>query len=112
MAIKTPLWDFPGHPVAKAASSRCRGPGFDPGSGKYILHATMKDSTCRNGDLGQSNKYIFKKRNKQRMKFLKEKKERKEKEEICGPIQAGPCDLGNGTQAERAEGVGLAMRVR
>ena len=46
------------------------------------------------------------------MKFLKEKIERKEKEEICGPIQAGPCDLGNGTQAERAEGVGLAMRAR
>ena len=39
------------------------------------------------------------------MKFLKKKK----KEEICGPIHSGPCDLGNETQAERAEGVGLAM---
>ena len=38
--------DFPGHPVAKALCSQCRGFGFDPWSGNWILHATTKDPAC------------------------------------------------------------------
>ena len=34
--------DFPGGPVVKTPCSQCRGPGFDPWSGKYIPHATSK----------------------------------------------------------------------
>ena len=36
--------DFPGGPVAKTPRSQCRGPGFDPWSGNWILHAATKSS--------------------------------------------------------------------
>ena len=46
--------DFPGGPVAKTLHSQCRGPGFNPWSGNWILHtatkqshATAEDPTCR-----------------------------------------------------------------
>ena len=44
--------DFPGGPVAMTLRSQCRGPGFNPWSGYWILHATTKIQ-C-----GQINKYI------------------------------------------------------
>ena len=33
---------FPGGPVAKTLQSQCRGPGFDPWSGNWLLHAMTK----------------------------------------------------------------------
>ena len=40
--------DFPGGPVAKTLCSQCRGPGFNPWSGKLIPYATIQESACRN----------------------------------------------------------------
>ena len=34
--------DFPGGPVAKTPCSWCKGPGFNPRSGNYFPHATIK----------------------------------------------------------------------
>ena len=34
--------DFPGGPVAKTLYSQCRGPRFNPSSGRQILHASTK----------------------------------------------------------------------
>ena len=47
--------DFPGGLMAKTLPSHCRGPGFHPWSGNWILHATTeslhaatKDPACSN----------------------------------------------------------------
>ena len=41
---------LPGGPVAKALGSLCRGPGFNPWLGNWILHAAVKikDPVCYN----------------------------------------------------------------
>ena len=36
--------DFPHDQVAKTSYSQCRGPGFNPWSGKYTTHVTAKSS--------------------------------------------------------------------
>ena len=38
--------DFPGGPVVKTLCFQCRGPGFDPWSGNWILHAATKNPAC------------------------------------------------------------------
>ena len=38
------LGDFPGGLVVETPHSQCRGPGFDPWSGNWILHAAIKSS--------------------------------------------------------------------
>ena len=44
MKIKTKInkWGLPGDPVVKTLHSQCRGPGFDPWSGNWILHDAAK----------------------------------------------------------------------
>ena len=55
---KVTCWDLPGGPVAKTLCSQCRGSGFGPWSGNWILHAAtkIKDLACHNYDLVQPNK--------------------------------------------------------
>ena len=43
---KSYCWHFPGGPIAKTPCSQCRGPGFDPYSGKEFPHAATKDLVC------------------------------------------------------------------
>lgn len=43
-------WALPGGPVTKIPHSHCRGPGFKPWPGSYILHDATKNPTCRNED--------------------------------------------------------------
>lgn len=47
---KTNEQDFPDDPVARIQHSNCRGPGFNPWLGNYILHAAtkIKDPKCCN----------------------------------------------------------------
>ena len=47
-SLKKEMRDFLGGPVAGAPHSQCRGPGFDPWSGRWIPHAATKDPACRN----------------------------------------------------------------
>lgn len=37
---------FRNFPVAKTLGSKCKGPGFNPSSGKWIPHASTKDPAC------------------------------------------------------------------
>ena len=42
LILKSQCWDFPSAPVAKTLHSQCRGPGFNPWSGKLMPHAANK----------------------------------------------------------------------
>ena len=44
------FWAFPGGPVTKTPHSHCRGPGFKPWPGSYILHDATKNPACHNED--------------------------------------------------------------
>ena len=67
--IRTIYWDFSGGSVAETSCFQCMGPGFDFWSGNKTpcaaiksSHTTTKDPACCNGDPGQPNKEISKKR--------------------------------------------------